>query len=102
MDVVLELADTFLFDPLYATLLPAATHAFTSNATTSSLREEPTAYALPHTTWQYEPSTQFFSVTPSKYAYMSQWPRDDWRRQLLSLYLITWYAPLQDALQTLC
>jgi lathosterol oxidase len=93
MDVVLELADTFLFDPLYATLLPASTPSFVGNATLSSMREEPTGFVVPHATWQYEPSTQFFSVTPSKYAYMSQWTRDDWRRQALSLYLITWYAP---------
>lgn len=92
MDVVLEVADTFIFDPLYAKLLPAYPAALVANATLSSIREEPTAYARPHATWHYEPATQFFSTTPSKYAYMSQWPRDDWRRQALSLYLITWYA----------
>ncbi|KAJ5021038.1 hypothetical protein J3E73DRAFT_355145 [Bipolaris maydis] len=90
MDVVLEVADTFIFDPLYAKLLPAYPAALVANATLSSIREEPTAYARPHATWHYEPATQFFSTTPSKYAYMSQWPRDDWRRQALSLYLITW------------
>jgi lathosterol oxidase len=92
MDVVLEIADAFIFDPLYAKLLPAYPAAFAGNATLSSIREEPTAYTRPHATWQYEPATQFFSTTPSKYAYMSQWTRDDWRRQALSLYLITWYA----------
>ena len=90
MDVVLEVADTFIFDPLYAKLLPAYPASAIANATLSSIREEPTAYARPHATWQYEPATQFFSTTPSKYAYMSQWARDDWRRQALSLYLITW------------
>jgi lathosterol oxidase len=91
MDIVLEIADAFIFDPLYATLLPsAAPKALVANATYSSFREEPTGYALPHATWQYEPSTHYFSVEPSKYAYMSAWARDDWRRQAVSLYLITW------------
>ncbi|USP78549.1 Delta(7)-sterol 5(6)-desaturase [Curvularia clavata] len=90
MDVVLEVADSFIFDPLYAKLLPAYPTAFATNATLSSVREEPTAFARPHAAWQYEPATHLFSITPSKYAYMSQWMRDDWRRQLLSLYLITW------------
>ena len=93
MDIVLEIADTFIFDPLYATLLPAQTAAFTANATLSSIRQEPTSYALPHATWQYEPSTKYFSLEPSKHAYMSSWARDDWRRQALTLYLITWYVP---------
>ncbi|KAJ5020749.1 hypothetical protein J3E73DRAFT_358833 [Bipolaris maydis] len=92
MDVVLEVADTFIFDPLYAKLLPAYPAALVANATLSSIREEPTAYARPHATWHYEPATQFFSTTPSKYAYMSQWPRDDWRRRgavLVPHYLLS-------------
>jgi lathosterol oxidase len=92
MDVVLEIADSFIFDPLYATLLPAHTSSLAANATLSSIREEPTGFAFPHATWQYEPATALFSIEPSKYAYMSQWSRDDWRRQALTLYLITWYA----------
>lgn len=93
MDIVLEVADTFIFDPLYATLLPAVASPYNGNSTFSSIKEEPTGYVVPHATWQYEPATQYFSVEPSKYAYMSQWARDDWRRQAVSLYLITWYAP---------
>lgn len=94
MDIVLEIADTFIFDPLYATLLPAQAQALTPNATFSSIRQEPTGYALPPTTWQYEPATQYFSIQPSKYAYMSRWARDDWERQALTLFLITWYVLL--------
>ena len=53
MDVVLEVADAFIFDPLWATLLPAASSQRpVANATFSSFKEEPTAYALPHATWQ--------------------------------------------------
>ncbi|KAH7074418.1 hypothetical protein BKA63DRAFT_470609 [Paraphoma chrysanthemicola] len=91
MDIVLEFADTFLFDPLYATLLPASqSHALPANATYSSFREEPTGFARPHATWQFEPASQYISVQPSRYAYMSAWSRDDWRRQAVTLYLITW------------
>jgi lathosterol oxidase len=93
MDIVLEIADTFIFDPLYAKLLPGgASQSFVANATYSSFKEEPTSYVVPHATWQYEPSTHYFSITPSKYAYESALPRDDWRRQALTLFLITWYA----------
>lgn len=96
MDIVLEIADTFIFDPLYANLLPAQSASHVANATLSSIRQEPTAFAVPHATWQYEPATKYFSVEPSRYAYMSSWARDDWRRQALTLYLITWYVAWQS------
>ncbi|KAL1608378.1 c-5 sterol desaturase [Paraconiothyrium brasiliense] len=91
MDLVLEGFDSFLFDPIYATLLPAKTPGLSPNATFSSLREVPTAasYAAQNN-WQYEPASQYLSFTPGKYAYMSEWARDDWRRQLVTLFLITW------------
>ena len=92
MDIVLEVVDTFVFDHIYSSLLPASTSPPSANATFSSIREEPTGFALPAATWQYEPASKYFSVQPSQAAYESAWPRDDWRRQLLSLYLITWYA----------
>ncbi|TKA72268.1 Delta(7)-sterol 5(6)-desaturase, partial [Cryomyces minteri] len=95
MDVVLEVFDTFLFDRLYAAVLPAspATAAyrglqntkFLPNATWSSMREAGTAAA-----YKYQPASQYFSFEPSDLAYMSRWPRDDMWRQALSLYLITW------------
>ncbi|KAF2273834.1 uncharacterized protein EI97DRAFT_423641 [Westerdykella ornata] len=88
MDIVLEAFDTFLFDPIYATLHPAKAPAFSPNATVSSLRETPTGFVP--SSWQYHPASDYISFTPRKYAYMSAWPRDDWRRQLLSLFLITW------------
>jgi len=91
MDIVLEVADTFIFDHLYAALLPATqAYSFSANATYSSINAEPTGYALPHATWQFEPASKYFSVSPGKNAYMSAWNRDDWRRQALTLYLITW------------
>ena len=90
MDIVLEVADTFIFDHIYSSLLPATIPLPTSNATFSSIKEEPTGFALPAATWQYEPASKYFSLQPSQAAYESAWPRDDWRRQLLTLYLITW------------
>jgi lathosterol oxidase len=97
MDVVLEGFDTYLFDRLYAAILPASpsTVAYngfkaavgSANATFSSMREEPTAY---YNTYQFHPASEYLSFSPSKYAYMSSLPRDDVFRQALSLFLITW------------
>jgi len=90
MDVVLELFDTFLFDRLYASLLPASSiqfartlvkHAATS--TFSSMREMPSANNF---------ANKFIQFEPSQYACMSALPRDNIWRQALSLYLITWYV----------
>ena len=67
---------------MWATLLPAKQPAYAPNAT-SSVREIPT-------TWQFVPASDYLSFTPRKYACMSQWPRDDWRRQLVTLFLIIW------------
>ncbi|KAF2093959.1 hypothetical protein NA57DRAFT_47430 [Rhizodiscina lignyota] len=93
MDVVLEVFDTFLFDRMYATVLPVsqsvqsqyALSQQTPNATYSSMLETPTPY-----NWQYHPASQMLSFSPSQYAYMSQWPRDSIYRQAVSLFLITW------------
>lgn len=91
MDLVLEGFDTFLFDPIYAALLPIQSAGAAPNATFSGLKEANGA-AYPATNgWEYTPSTQYISLTPGQSAYMSSWTRDDWRRQLLTLFLITWY-----------
>lgn len=90
MDIVLEVADNFIFDHIYSHLLPAFITTLAANATVLSIREEPTGFAVPATAWQYEPASKYFSLQPSQAAYESAWPRDDWRRQLLTLYLITW------------
>ncbi|MCJ1342268.1 c-5 sterol desaturase [Peltigera leucophlebia] len=89
MDVVLEVFDTFLFDRLYATVLPSSLASYSRiiglknvNSTFSSMREIPTG--LP------TPSNYLFQLEPSEYAYMSAWSRDNIWRQGLSLYLITW------------
>ncbi|KAL5119112.1 c-5 sterol desaturase [Pleosporales sp. CAS-2024a] len=88
MDIVLEIVDSFIFDPIYAKLWPgAAAQLPPANATYSSFSTPP---VTPHSTWQYQPATHYFSITPSQYAYQSALPRDDWRRQALTLFLITW------------
>ncbi|MCJ1307018.1 c-5 sterol desaturase [Agyrium rufum] len=88
MDVVLDLFETFLFDRLYATLLPSskvnATASYAHDVATStftSMREMATP--------AYQPPSQFLHIEPSKYAYMSAWPRENLYRQGLSLYTIT-------------
>ena len=89
MDIILEVFDTFLFDRFWSTVYPASTLNYpdvaVKDATTtfSSMRELPTT--IPS-------STQFFQLAPSRYAYMSEWPRDNIWRQFFTLYLITWYS----------
>lgn len=110
MDVVLEVFDTFLFDRLYANVLPissaaraldpistlsASFKAATNNAASVVDSNNATwsvgpAGAHPSNGWQWSPASQYFSVEPSEYAYMSQLPRDNFYRQLISLYLLTW------------
>ena len=87
MDVVLEFFDTFAFDAIWAMLLPAKQSVYASNGTVS---EMPTL--LPPTTFQFVPASEYLSFTPTKYAFMSQLPRDDWRRQLITLFFIAWYV----------
>ncbi|KAK2604350.1 hypothetical protein N8I77_007289 [Diaporthe amygdali] len=86
MDIVLEVADTLFGDYLYARFHPI----------------QPAPYDFPHppsndtvndrafSAWTYKPATHYFSLEPSQYAYMSQWPRDNILRQALSLFLIVW------------
>jgi len=95
MDVVLEVLDTYVYDRTYATVLPRrsafltpstySSYGSVPNATWSSMKELGTP--APYT---FEPASQYFSVTPSSYAYLSQWPRDNIYRQALSLYITTW------------
>ena len=99
MDIVLEVFDTFLLDRLYATVYPSTTpiiadrllkDAATATSTFSSMRELPTPL---------QRTTQFFTLDPSPYAYLSAWPRDNIYRQALSLYFITWLAAVLPSLE---
>ena len=91
MDVVLEVFDTFLFDRVYAALLPGPQSRsdlrIVPNGTFTSAYGQPTAYV-------YRPASQLLAgkLEPSQYAYQSAWPRDSIYRQSLSLYIITAYV----------
>lgn len=100
MDIVLEIFDTFIADRLYAAAIPASlgSAAYQSvknvaDATFSSLREGATPAAAAGG-YQFQPASQIYTLQPSRWAYMSAWPRDYAPRQALSLYLITWYGIL--------
>lgn len=101
MDVVLEVIDTFLFDRIYANILPihsstssfdpistlaASWRGYTDNATFAA----PSKSDFSSSSWQFQPASASFSVQPSEYAYMSRWDRDNIYRQAASLYIITW------------
>lgn len=103
MDVVLELADTYMFDRLYANLLPiqsaftaldpisTLTAGFKSLDNSTSFNDaSQAAAAVAQSSWQFEPASQYFSVQPSEYAWMSRWDRDNLWRQFISFYIITW------------
>jgi Delta7-sterol 5-desaturase len=86
MDIVLEFADRYAFDHLYAWLLPARPPPYdypNINANSSSQAVQ---------TWHFKPASAFLSVYPTQAAYMSAWPRDNIIRQYISLALITWYV----------
>jgi lathosterol oxidase len=90
MDVVLELFDTFIADPVYAKVLPAS--LTTSSAFQPYIEDANITLSLfgDSSTYVYNPATQYLYVEPSKYAYMSAWPRDNIYRQGLTLFFITW------------
>ncbi|KAF2012496.1 hypothetical protein BU24DRAFT_452911 [Aaosphaeria arxii CBS 175.79] len=85
MDIVLEAFDTYAFDHLYAALAPVKQYPLGANATFSSAPK-----TLPTNNWQFEPASEYLSFTPGPNAYLSQLTRDDWRRQLVTLFIITW------------
>ncbi|EEY22541.1 C-5 sterol desaturase [Verticillium alfalfae VaMs.102] len=84
MDIVLEIADTFAADHLYAWLLPARQAPYDisldppSNITSSTLLA-----------WQYKPATRGMYLEPTDAAFASWWNRDNIVRQLITLYTIT-------------
>ena len=81
MDIVLSVFDTAFFDRIYATALPRTDLA--GNATAPFYGQKPI---------ELDPVSEQFGWQPSEYAYASQLGRDDSIRQLLSLFLITWYV----------
>ena len=94
MDIVLEAFDRYLFDYVYATLLPTpppGIHALKDVARNGSFAEQSgTQSVYSYNGYQYRPASQYISWEPTQLAYMSRWSRDSVWRQALSLYLITW------------
>lgn len=89
MDIVLELCDTFLFDHIYAAILPAKPSSlFLKDGAINGTQFDAKAYS----SWQYEASNQYLSWTPRDAAYMSEWTRDNAYRQIITLLLLTWLA----------
>ncbi|OTB06920.1 hypothetical protein M426DRAFT_318630 [Hypoxylon sp. CI-4A] len=84
MDVVLEVTDTFLGDYIYAQLHPKPQSLDfldqSFNATAAQVASS----------WQFETVNPYFHFTPSIYAYLSAWDRDNAYRQSISLFFITW------------
>ena len=103
MDFVLEVFDSVMFDRMYANILPRDS-AFSALDPISTLTagkgfdnsttfDSATAGVdVLRSTWQFEPASQYMSVQPSEYAYMSRWDRDNVWRQTISLYILTWYV----------
>ncbi|KAI0024875.1 hypothetical protein F4780DRAFT_480772 [Xylariomycetidae sp. FL0641] len=85
MDVVLEIADTYVADYVFANLLPAkpAPYDFPNVASSNST-------AQTFSSWQYKSSAPWLPMEPSEYAYMSAWDRGNIYRQAITLFMITW------------
>lgn len=105
MDVVLEVFDTYLFDHIYAALLPVHSSALSSfdpistltanlggsGGNTTGLWGEGNGGVMgKKSMWEFAPASQYFSVLPGEAAWMSRWDRDNAWRQAASLYIITW------------
>ncbi|KAH7041126.1 uncharacterized protein B0I36DRAFT_379945 [Microdochium trichocladiopsis] len=84
MDVVLEVAETFVGDYVYAWAHPARPAPYDFPNQTNQTAQQV------FSTWTYKPSSTYFTLEPSQYAYMSAWDRDNILRQAISLFFITW------------
>jgi lathosterol oxidase len=91
MDIALELCDTYVFDHMYAALLPAKPAPYSLSGASGNASISDFKAASP---WQFEPASSLISFSPSDAAYMSQWNRDNIFRQAFSLFLITWWVKL--------
>lgn len=80
MDVVLDVLDTFVFDRLYSTFLPANLAQLAAN------KENFPTYN--------ENVNRYVTLPPSHWATRSSWARDDIQRQAVSLFLIMWYVKM--------
>jgi len=103
MDIILEIFDTFLFDRMYTTILPASPSSAWAQAaknavssTFSSMREGATL--TPQHKYIYTPASPLIRLEPTIWTFGSSWQRDNMYRQFTSLFLITWYVTLSASL----
>lgn len=81
MDIVLDVLDTFIFDRVYAALLPISAEVLANKPIVDD-------GALLS---QYNQNVgRYIDLPPSKWAALSSWSRDDIRRQTMSLFAISW------------
>lgn len=92
MDVILEIWDLLIGDRLYAAALPATLKSSPSLSTLIQDANNTLSLFGDARSYTYEPATTYLYLEPSKYAYLSMWPRDNVYRQASSLFLITWYV----------
>lgn len=85
MDIVLDVADTFVFDRLYALALPARA----SNATTAGLDIDLSKSAAAAGQFN-EAVNRYYPLAPSQWATASLLARDALPRQILSLFVLAW------------
>ncbi|PYI23299.1 sterol delta 5,6-desaturase ERG3 [Aspergillus japonicus CBS 114.51] len=90
MDIALEVWDTFIGDRLYSSLLPLSlSSSITIPGVNTAVNSTLSLFGASKP-YVYEPATQLFYLEPSKYAYLSAWPRNNIYRQFLSFFLIVW------------
>ncbi|RPA87142.1 hypothetical protein BJ508DRAFT_410689 [Ascobolus immersus RN42] len=87
MDIVLSVLDTLVFDRIYATVLPLGIDVGGVAGKVGGAVNGTTPFGVVH---ERDPISEYFGVFPSNYADLSMLSRGDWRRQLFSLFLITW------------
>lgn len=78
MDVFLDVLDTFVFDRLYASILPAPNGAGDVGPPSQKAYNQHIGVYIP--------------LEPSEYVDASIWKRDDIVRQAMSLFLVAWYV----------
>ncbi|KAI9367106.1 hypothetical protein BJX61DRAFT_350931 [Aspergillus egyptiacus] len=90
MDIALEIWDTFIGDRLYSALLPASLSSTVSIPGFPTAENSTLSLFGASKPFVYEPATKLIYLEPSKYAYLSAWPRNNIYRQFLSFFLIVW------------
>lgn len=98
MDIALEIWDTFIGDRLYASLLPLSLASSASLPGFTTVTNSTLSFFGATQPFVYEPATQLIYLEPSKFAYLSAWPRNNIYRQFLSFFLIVWYVHLPSFL----